>query len=284
MKEEMQERLTELQEQLSRGEIDRRQFLFAAALLGVSLSEALAGCGPKVTEVPATLAPAGATEAPAGATEAPAAATEPPAAAPETQAEGWGAYHYPYPSGVAMIETYEMKCVGCSLCSYACAMKHFGVMNTELSNIRVRKYLLPLPKSVQVTCSQCQVEERECEKACPVDPVAITFDEDTLHMVIDAETCLGEKCMQCRDACPSKAVHIYPSVSPTPFVCDLCDTENTGDRDPQCIQICPYDALYFKDERNRDHGRMHADEKAELISHRLHPMVKESMGYPEWDI
>ncbi|MFC2056100.1 hypothetical protein ACFLTO_00835 [Chloroflexota bacterium] len=202
--------------------------------------------------------------------------------------EGWGKENYPYPTGAAFIECDEMKCVGCGICQMACSMKHFGVINKELSRIQVRKYLLPLPKAIQVTCVQCPDKERECEKACLLDPPAIYFDNDLLHMVIDEERCLGEKCMQCRVACSAKAIRIYPSVSPKPFVCDLCDTENNGNRNPECINVCPYGALYYKSTMVRwsysihDIMRKHADEKAELIAKRLYPLPKESMGYPGW--
>ncbi|MFH0769266.1 MAG: hypothetical protein V1932_06845 [Chloroflexota bacterium] len=207
----------------------------------------------------------------------------------EPKAKGWGQENYPYPKGTAFIECIEMKCVGCGICQMACSMEHFGVINKELSRIQVRKYLLPLPKAVQVTCLQCAEEERECEKACPVTPPVIYFDNDSLHMVIDKERCLGEKCMQCRAACSANAVRIYPSVSPKPFVCDLCDTANKGNRDPKCINACPYGALYFSKSEDARFGyavqdllRKHADEKAELIAKRLYPLPKDSMGYPGW--
>jgi Fe-S-cluster-containing hydrogenase component 2 len=207
----------------------------------------------------------------------------------EPKVKGWGREDYPYPKGVAFIECDELKCVGCGICQMACSMKHFGVINKELARIEMRKYLLPLPKAVQVTCVQCPDEERECEKACPKDPPAIYFDNELLHMVIDNERCLGENCLQCREACSAKAIKIYPSVSPTPFVCDLCDTENTGNRDPQCVNVCPYNALYFLSSPEYRFGysvqhitRKHADEKAELIAKRLYPLTKKSVGYPGW--
>ena len=107
------------------------------------------------------------------------------------KAEGWGKENYPYPTGSAFIECDEMKCVGCGICQMACSMKHFGVINKELARIKVRKYLLPLPKAVQVTCQQCADGERECEKACPVTPSVIYFDKDSLHMVIDEDKMPG---------------------------------------------------------------------------------------------
>lgn len=207
----------------------------------------------------------------------------------EKAVRGWGKENYPYPNGAAFIECDEIKCVGCGICQMACSMKHFNVINKELSRVQVRKYLLPLPKAVQVTCQQCADEERECEKACPVNPPVIYFDKDTLHMVVDAERCLGENCLQCREACPAKAVRFYPSASEAVFVCDLCDTENNGDRDPQCINICPTGALYFSRSADlrfgysvQDMFRKHPDEKADLIAKRLYPLPKDSMGYPGW--
>ena len=216
-------------------------------------------------------------------------ATRKPKHVEEEKEKGWGKENYPYPIGAAFIECDELKCTGCGICQMACSMKHFGVINKELARIQVRKYLLPLPKAVQVTCVQCSDEERECEKACPVSPPAIYFDKNTLHMVIDENRCLGEKCMQCQRACSAKAVRIYPSVSPKPFVCDLCDTENEGNREPECVNVCPYGALRFVGSLDPFFGysahdlmRKQADKKAELIARRLYPLLRESMAYPGW--
>ena len=205
----------------------------------------------------------------------------------EPKTEGWGKENYPYPTGAAFIECDEMKCVGCGICQMACSMQHFGVINKDLARIQVRKYLLPISKGIQVTCSQCQEAERECEKACPVDSPAIYYDNNLLHMVLNQETCLGEHCMLCQKACSAKAIRNHPQLSPKPFVCDLCDTKNNGKRDPQCVNVCPTGALYFKDLEARwypirDLMRKHADEKAELIARRLYPLPKDSMWQPGW--
>jgi Fe-S-cluster-containing hydrogenase component 2 len=202
--------------------------------------------------------------------------------------KGWGMENYPFPVGPAFIECQELKCVGCGICQMACSMKHFGVINKELSRIQVRKYLLPLPKAVQVTCLHCREEERECEKACPMDPPVIHFDKKTLHMVVDEDRCLGEDCAQCREACTANIPRFYPSVTPAAFVCDLCDVDNSGNRAPECVNVCPYNALYFKGSTERfgymiqDTMRRHPDEKADWIAKRLYPLRRESMGYPGW--
>ena len=72
-------------------------------------------------------------------------------------------------------------------------------------------------------------------------------------------------------------------------MCDLCDTEKNGDRDPECVKVCPYNALRFMSTLDvfynisaPDLFQISADEKAELISSRLYPLNKKSMGYPGW--
>jgi Fe-S-cluster-containing dehydrogenase component len=206
---------------------------------------------------------------------------------PEPQ--GWGKERHPSPGGAAFIECDEMKCVGCGICQMACSIRHHGVINKELARIQVRKYLLPLPKAVQVTCVLCPEAERECEKACVLSPPAIHYDKDLRHMVVDKKTCLGNDCLVCVDACSARAIRAYPNASSTPFVCDLCDVENNGKREPQCVSVCPYSALSFVSAQEhrfdysvQDARRRHADEKAELISRRLYPLKKDSMGYPGW--
>jgi len=197
----------------------------------------------------------------------------------------WGREVYPPPKAEAFIDADVMKCVGCGLCAEACSMQHFGVINKDFARIYVRNFLLPLPKAIIVTCSQCQAEERPCEKACPVSPPAIYFDEKTLHMVIDEERCTG--CLLCREACGIEAVRFNPDASDKPFVCDLCDTENTGDRDPQCVRICPTTALYYHNRTERvrslrDSSRKSADAKADMVARRLYPLTRESLAHPAW--
>ncbi len=203
----------------------------------------------------------------------------------ETKARGWGKENYPYPLGAAFIECDEMKCIGCGICQMACSMQHHGVLNKDLARIQISKHLLPLSKGIQVTCSQCQEEERQCQKACPLEPPAIYYDKALFHMVLDQEKCLGPKCLQCRKACSAKAIRNHPTLSSKPFVCDLCDTENNGKRDPQCINVCPTGALYYKNLEDRgtpirDMMRKPAAEKAELIAKRLYPLPKDVMWQP----
>ncbi len=164
-------------------------------------------------------------------------------------------------------------------------MQHFGVINKDFARIYVRKILTPMPKSVVSTCTQCHKEERLCEKACPVSPPAIYFDEKTQHMVINPDTCTG--CMQCQTACGTEAIHFNSDARSTPFVCDLCDTKNTGNRNPQCVKICPNSALYFHNREDRgrstrDNFRKSTGQKATFVRRRLYPLTNDSIAFPAW--
>ena len=208
-------------------------------------------------------------------------------------AAGWGVEKVPYPKGLAHIKPRYDLCVGCGICEMECSMFHFGVINRKLSRIKIQKYLLPLPKSIQAVCAQCQPDqERKCENACPVDPPVIYFDEKMLHIKVDAERCLGSKCGKCAEACGADVIHFYPPNHDYALVCDLC--EKDGKRKPHCVEACPAYALEYIPAYSvtsltiktpgYDTGppayylRIHPDKNAELWSKRLRPLPKDKVG------
>ncbi|MDQ1278795.1 MAG: protein NrfC [Thermoproteota archaeon] len=83
------------------------------------------------------------------------------------------------------------------------------------------KYLTPVSKAVPSICVQCDKRERECEKACPLTPPVIHFDEKTFSMKVDSERCLGNRCARCNEACTAKIPHFYPKEHDYALVCDL---------------------------------------------------------------
>ncbi len=193
-----------------------------------------------------------------------------------TEERGWGIEDIPFPKGIALIECRWDLCIGCGLCEIACSLKHFGVINRELSRIRIFRYLLPVPKSVQNLCCQCSEEERECQKACPLDPPVIYYDKEKLHMSVDTERCVGSSCRQCQEACPAHVPSFFPPTADYPLLCDLCETE--GNRKPQCVEVCPNYALEYMTPRFPQHlERVHPDQKAEYLSKRLYPLPKDKI-------
>jgi len=190
------------------------------------------------------------------------------------QEEGWGLEKLPYPSGVGYISARWDLCVGCGACEIVCSMSHYGVINRELSRIRIYRYMLPLPKSVQNVCSQCPEKERECQQACPVDPPVIHYDEERMHMVVDEDRCLGSDCGECREACPADVPRFYPPDNDFAMVCDLCAKD--GIRKPQCVEICPTQALEYVAPKIPQHlERIHPDEKAASMAKRLYPLPRD---------
>lgn len=184
---------------------------------------------------------------------------------------GWGVENLPRPAKTALVEARWDLCIGCGYCEVACSMYHHGVINRELSRIRIYRYLLPAPKSVQNVCCQCSAPERECEKACPLDPPAIHWDEKNLHMTVDEDRCLGRKCGKCRKACPADVPRFYPAERKAALICDLC--EKDGVRRPQCVDVCPAFALEYLEPQFPQHlQRIHPDDKAECLAERLQPL------------
>lgn len=196
---------------------------------------------------------------------------------------GWGVEDLPFPKGVGLIQARWDRCVGCGACEIACSLHHHGVLNRELSRIRIFRYHLPIPKSVQNVCCQCSEPERECQKACPLDPPVIHYDEDRLHMVVDAERCLGSSCAQCADACPAAVPRFYPPDHDHSMVCDLCEVD--GVRRPQCVEICPHQALEYMAPQFPQHlERIHPDDKAACLAKRLYPLPKDRVQRPPEDV
>ncbi len=182
----------------------------------------------------------------------------------------------PYPDGVALIQARWDLCIGCGACEIACSMFHHGVINRELSRIRIYRYLTPVPKSVQNVCCNCSQKERECQKACPQDPPAIRYDDKEHHMKVDADRCLGSSCALCQEACPARVPRFYPPEHDYALVCDLCYKD--GVRRPQCVEICPHYALEFMKPTFPQHlERVHPDEKAECLAKRLYPLPKDKI-------
>ena len=197
--------------------------------------------------------------------------------------KGWGRENLPFPKGTAYIQTRWDLCIGCGLCEIACSMYHYGVINRELSRIRIYRYLLPLPKSVQNVCVQCPEQERECEKACPLDPPAIYYDNKLFHMKIDTDRCIGYKCAKCLKACNAEVPRFYPPEHNYAMVCDLC--EKDGERRPQCAEVCPTYALEYMASLFPQHlERIHPDEKAECLSKRFYPLSKDKIQIPPEEI
>lgn len=130
---------------------------------------------------------------------------------------------------VLMID-YE-KCTGCRLCEMVCSVYHEGVVNPELSRIKIVKWEWE-GRYVPMTCQQCT--SAPCMAICPVK--AISRDENLGRVVVDSDLCIG--CRMCVAVCPFGGAK-FDSVNKQIIKCDLCDG------DPQCVRFCEVGAIQY---------------------------------------
>ncbi|XBS70715.1 4Fe-4S dicluster domain-containing protein [Acerihabitans sp. KWT182] len=158
------------------------------------------------------------------------------------------------------------RCIGCNTCMAACAQVHKAVglqSHPRLTVTRTDEQTAPL------LCRHC--EDAPCARVCPVN--AITHGPDCI--LLNESLCIG--CKLCALACPFGAItpsgskpvnmpamfeHFIPSqqmadvpespanmhpllswnagIRSVAVKCDLCDFHPDG---PQCVRVCPTDAL-----------------------------------------
>lgn len=162
------------------------------------------------------------------------------------------------------------RCSGCRTCEIACSIKHFNVINTKKSAIRVM-VLYPNPIiRMPVMCSQCRIPK--CAEVCPRG--AIKTDEKGV-IFIHAEECVG--CQMCVKACPFGAIYLHEDLD-TPLKCDLCGG------DPECVKACANGALHFVPEHifGQDHrmSNVLSYTKMKEIEYTLHG-EKKQLRYTE---
>jgi Fe-S-cluster-containing dehydrogenase component len=127
------------------------------------------------------------------------------------------------------------KCVGCSICEFACSIEK----EEEFTPIKSRIRIIRGPPFIYVatTCRQC--EDLPCIRACPKD--ALFQSEKTGAILVDDEKCDG--CKWCLEACPYGAIRFDPDAE-TVVICDLCDGN------PKCKEMCPEEAIDFVTEES----------------------------------
>ncbi len=121
----------------------------------------------------------------------------------------------------------RQNCTGCRACEYACSTFHHGVARPALSRVHVYKHKSIV--DVPVICWHC--DDAPCIESCPVSPKAIEKHPDHNGIILNERTCLGERCLECVDACPALYLRINPDTG-QPIFCNMCEG------DPQCVKAC----------------------------------------------
>ncbi len=148
------------------------------------------------------------------------------------------------------------KCTGCRTCETACSSHNRpatingealpGLGNPRSANIRVESFNPEV--DIPNVCAMCS--DTPCVKACPVDPApktgrrALYRDEATHTIHNDPGRCIG--CRSCAEACAAQRTGV---ISPDPAtgrperMCTLCGGN------PQCVKLCPFEALSYVEVR-----------------------------------
>jgi len=136
-------------------------------------------------------------------------------------------------SGRAFVSVDPSKCIGCGLCEFACTLeKGEQVWNPIRSRIRVVR-MAPM-FNFALSCRGC--DDARCVKSCPEK--AITQSETNHLLIIDEKKCKG--CDWCVQACPRGGITINADTGKA-VSCNLCEG------DPQCVKVCPEEALEIVD-------------------------------------
>ncbi|GHV82991.1 electron transporter HydN [Spirochaetia bacterium] len=138
-----------------------------------------------------------------------------------------------------------MCCIGCRTCMIACVVAHEGKRIFEIDpdgySFNPRLFMVKTAKlSAPIHCHHC--ENAACKQSCTSG--AITIQDNIVS--INTKKCIG--CKNCIIACPFGAVELVETAevnndnTPKKVAnkCDLC----TGVADkPQCVRVCPTEAL-----------------------------------------
>ena len=148
-------------------------------------------------------------------------------------------------SGIPVSEGYLLvdtkKCQGCMSCMLACSLVHDGEENLSLARIQIIQN--PFGKFPDdLTLEQCrQCVDPACLEACREE--ALTFDVEHGNVRrIDAEKCIG--CMQCVEACPYDAIYIDPETH-SAAKCHYCSHRTELGLEPACVTKCITKCLHF---------------------------------------
>lgn len=153
------------------------------------------------------------------------------------------------------------RCTGCNTCMAACTQVHKAQGLQSFPRLTVtRTHNVTAP----VVCRHC--EDAPCARVCPVNAIVIGSDS----VILDEKTCIG--CKMCALACPFGAITPQGTsiagvagikintptysgaldpvlaweigVRSVAVKCDLCAFRPEG---PECVRVCPTDALFIVD-------------------------------------
>ncbi len=138
------------------------------------------------------------------------------------------AFYYALNLASQSVKCDDSKCVGCSICEYACSYEKEAVFNPLKSRIHTLR--LDIVNNTSVTCKSCP--NAPCVAACPEN--ALSQSQQTGTITVDEAKCKG--CDWCIESCQYGVLTLHPTTH-KPLICDVCGG------DPKCVPACPESAL-----------------------------------------
>jgi Fe-S-cluster-containing hydrogenase component 2 len=118
------------------------------------------------------------------------------------------------------------RCIGCYLCSLACARLVHGCLSWKRSGIRIRSSGGISTGFEAQVCLAC--DPAPCVQACPTEALQ---QRPSGGVTFDPEQC--RQCGLCAEACPVGAIYMDPELD-QPIVCLHCG---------RCVSFCPHGCL-----------------------------------------
>lgn len=257
--------------------VSRRNFLKGALAVGGAL--ALAGCGEAVTEIKTVTVTEPKTVTETKTVTKTVTVTEPKTVTvteTKTVTVPEAAEAKDMVTSPAFILPQYQDCVGCNICMAYCALSHYGELDMEKSNIQVYSYdikggMVDIP----VLCMKCS--DAPCMASCPPKVAAISRDEVTGALILDADKCTG--CGNCVEACETTVwdptglgmgnrkgrtgcLRLNDEDGMVYGMCDLCKGN------PECVLGCPENCLRLSTHNGATPGQywaLNADELAHNV-------------------
>ena len=133
------------------------------------------------------------------------------------------------------------RCFGCKSCEAACKQEHHLKPGTYRNKVVwLGNENSPDIDFFTLTCQHC--ERPACLRSCPVNPKAITKDEETGVVKVHEELCTG--CGECILSCPYSAMG-FDGEGHHSVKCDLCSERRENELEPACSIVCPGYAITF---------------------------------------
>jgi anaerobic dimethyl sulfoxide reductase subunit B (iron-sulfur subunit) len=135
----------------------------------------------------------------------------------------------------------QSRCSGCLTCILACRQWHHSRINwRRVETIEQGEFPQLTVAFLSLSCLHCDCPA--CVATCPADALWKRPEDGTVQ--IDDQRCLGRDiCGQCLNVCPYEAIGFKDEPDAKAEKCDFCLQRLQQNEKPLCVLACPTRAL-----------------------------------------